>query len=201
MDIILFGAGGHAAVVIDCIQCVGAGTVTVVDDNHMTHGTIILNTVEVQPPNILETLSTRNMHCAIGDNVSRAAIFTKFSGLDYRFPIVVHPRSIVSVQSSLGRGTFVAAGCICEARSKIGTGCILNTGSIINHDCTVGDFVHIAPGSVLCGNVTVGNGTLIGANSTILPGIIIGENVTIGAGSVVTKNVAKNSKIWGIPAR
>ncbi|GIS23019.1 MAG: hypothetical protein CM15mP123_09210 [Gammaproteobacteria bacterium] len=41
----------------------------------------------------------------------------------------------------------------------------------------------------------------IGANSTILPGIKIGENVTIGAGSVVTKDVPKNSLVFGNPAK
>jgi len=47
----------------------------------------------------------------------------------------------------------------------------------------------------------VENNVSIGANSTILPGIKIGENVTIGAGSVVTKDVPKNSLVYGNPAR
>lgn len=49
--------------------------------------------------------------------------------------------------------------------------------------------------------VTIGNNVWIGGNVTILPGITIGDNVVIGAGSVVTKDVAPNTVVGGVPAR
>lgn len=41
----------------------------------------------------------------------------------------------------------------------------------------------------------------IGSSSTILCGVTIGENAIVGAGSVVTKDVAANTVVAGVPAR
>jgi acetyltransferase-like isoleucine patch superfamily enzyme len=47
----------------------------------------------------------------------------------------------------------------------------------------------------------VKKGASIGSSSTILCGITIGENAIIGAGSVVTKDVAANTIVAGVPAK
>lgn len=41
----------------------------------------------------------------------------------------------------------------------------------------------------------------IGAAATILPGVTIGENSVIAAGAVVTKDVAANTIVGGVPAK
>lgn len=41
----------------------------------------------------------------------------------------------------------------------------------------------------------------IGSNATILAGITIGENALIGAGAVVTRDVADDAVVAGVPAR
>jgi len=41
----------------------------------------------------------------------------------------------------------------------------------------------------------------IGANATILPGVTIGENAVVAAGAVVSKDVADNTIVGGIPAK
>ena len=40
-----------------------------------------------------------------------------------------------------------------------------------------------------------------GSNATFLQGVTIGDNAVIGAGAVVTKNVAANTVVGGVPAR
>ncbi len=47
----------------------------------------------------------------------------------------------------------------------------------------------------------VKKGASIGTSSTILCGVTIGENAIVGAGSVVTKNVAANTIVAGVPAK
>ncbi|WP_316801404.1 DapH/DapD/GlmU-related protein [Pedobacter frigidisoli] len=41
----------------------------------------------------------------------------------------------------------------------------------------------------------------IGAGATILPGITVGENAVVAAGAVVSKDVATNTVVGGVPAR
>ena len=38
-------------------------------------------------------------------------------------------------------------------------------------------------------------------DTTVLPGVTIGDGAVIGAGSVVTKDVAANTVVVGVPAR
>lgn len=47
----------------------------------------------------------------------------------------------------------------------------------------------------------VKRGASIGTSSTILCGVTIGENAIVGAGSVVTKDVAANTVVAGVPAK
>jgi acetyltransferase-like isoleucine patch superfamily enzyme len=49
--------------------------------------------------------------------------------------------------------------------------------------------------------IVIRTGAWIGSGSIILPGVEIGANSVVGAGSVVTKNVAPNSVVGGVPAR
>ncbi|MEO8233733.1 MAG: acyltransferase [Ignavibacteriota bacterium] len=45
------------------------------------------------------------------------------------------------------------------------------------------------------------NGASIGSSSTILCGVTVGENAIVGAGAVVTKDVAANTVVAGVPAK
>lgn len=49
--------------------------------------------------------------------------------------------------------------------------------------------------------VRIGRDVWIGGNCVITPGVTIGEGAVVGAGSVVTKDVAANSIVAGVPAR
>lgn len=49
--------------------------------------------------------------------------------------------------------------------------------------------------------IHIGSNVWLGANVTILPGVTIGENAVVAAGAVVTKDVAKNTIVGGVPAR
>lgn len=51
------------------------------------------------------------------------------------------------------------------------------------------------------GDIIIGDGVWIGANVFINPGIKIGNNAVIGANSMVTKDVADNAIVGGVPAK
>lgn len=49
--------------------------------------------------------------------------------------------------------------------------------------------------------IVAGKNVWIGSNSTILQGVTIGDNAIVAAGSVVTKDVAPDTIVGGVPAR
>lgn len=50
-------------------------------------------------------------------------------------------------------------------------------------------------------DVILGKNVWIGSNATILSGVTIGDNAVVAAGAVVTKDVAPNTVVGGVPAK
>ena len=55
--------------------------------------------------------------------------------------------------------------------------------------------------ALICKPIIVKRRAWIGAAATILPGVTIGENSIVAAGAVVSKDVAANTVVGGIPAK
>lgn len=55
--------------------------------------------------------------------------------------------------------------------------------------------------SLVCRPVVIKRNAWVGAAATILPGVTVGENAIVAAGAVVTKDVAANTIVAGVPAK
>ncbi len=203
--LIVFGAGGHAKVVIDAIEQQGSYDIAGLLDDDPKHadkrffGYPVLGTRADLPA----LLSAQLCHAivTIGDNASRAAVAAHLAQQGWRFASAVHPRAYVARGVEIGPGCVVMAGCVVNADASLGAHVIINTGATVDHDCRIGDAVHIAPGCHLCGGVSVGSGSLLGAGASVTPGVNIGRNAIIGAGSTVIRDVADEARVSGSPAR
>jgi len=139
---------------------------------------------------------------AIGSSQERKKIFKTLQA-EYRFPSLIHPSALLMSPEtiSIGRGAIICAGSILTTNISLGHFVIINLHSSVGHDCVLGNFVSLMPGARLSGGVTLEDEVYVGTNASILPGLRIGAGATIGAGAVVTKDVAANATVVGIPAR
>ena len=81
-----------------------------------------------------------------------------------------------------------------------GIGIVVNPSTKIGNNCNLSQFTTI--GANKGGQAAIiGDNVYIGPNVCIVEAVVIGDNSTIGAGSVVTKDVAPNLTVAGVPAK
>jgi sugar O-acyltransferase (sialic acid O-acetyltransferase NeuD family) len=191
-QIYLYGAGGHAKVIIDILKSNQMIVSGIFDDNPdiETFMGIPVSHTDIHSPLIV----------GIGNNSIRKRIV---DGLDKKIftPALLAKSVTISDSALIEEGTVVMQGVIIQSSVKIGKHSIINTQSSIDHDCLISDYVHIAPGSTLCGNIQIGEGSFIGAGSTVMQGIKIGKWSVIGAGSVVVRDIPDNVTAFGSPCK
>jgi len=205
-NIFIFGASGHAKVVMDIIEREGIYRISCVfDDDPALAGKTVFGYEINGGRDAL--LSARDAHgvcrgiVAIGSNRARAKVAAWLTDNGFDLVSAIHPGALLSRGVRVGSGTVIMAGAVINADTVIGDNVIINTGATVDHDCTVGDSVHIAPGVTLCGTVGVGSGSFICSGATIIPNITVGGNVTVGAGATVIRDVAEGLQVVGTPAR
>lgn len=202
-DIFVFGASGHAKVVLDAIERSGEHRVKLlVDDAPQAGGRTLYGYSVAGGRDVL--LQTRNEVrlgvVAIGDNTARMQVAGWLLENGFGLVTIVHPAAVLGRGAVLGPGTVVFAGCVINSDTCIGANAIINTGASIDHDCIIEDGVHVAPGCRLCGNVFVGAGALLGAGSVAIPGVRIGKAALVGAGATVVNDVPAGARVAGTPA-
>ncbi|AHF11809.1 acetyl transferase [Barnesiella viscericola DSM 18177] len=101
----------------------------------------------------------------------------------------------------LGENVFINDCCHFQDHGGItlGDGCQIGHGVVfatLNHGLAPEDRQTTYPAPIV-----LGRNVWVGANATILQGVTIGDNAVVAAGAVVTKDVATNTVVGGVPAR
>lgn len=201
-NVFIFGASGHAKVVIDIIEHQGLYEIAfLVDDDPGLKGTIMYGYQVVGGKDDLLASGIKQGIVAIGSNKARRAVSSWLTDNSYELIRAIHPAAQLARGVSVGAGTVVMAGAVINSDTVVGDGVIINTRTSVDHDCTIADFCHVAPGATLCGTVQVGKECFICAGAIVIPNLTIGSNVTVGAGATVIRDIPDNMTVAGTPAR
>ncbi|MBZ5751967.1 acetyltransferase [Metabacillus rhizolycopersici] len=199
----IIGAGGHAKVVKDILEEVySLHDFTFFSTSPIHTSFDKYNLYPDSLTNILKWSQTiATWHVAIGNPKIRKEKVELLQLHNLSLATAIHPSSVISKNSTIGKATSIMAGSVINSDAQIGENCIINTSSSIDHDCRIENHVNIGPGSHLAGNVTVGELSDLGAGTIVIPNIKIGKRCTIGAGAVVITDIPDDSVAVGVPAK
>lgn len=200
--IFVYGASGHAKVVIDIIEKQGCYEIAfLVDDDAALEGSTVYGYHVIGGRQQLINSNIRLGIVAVGNNKARSAVSSWLADNGFKMITAIHPSASIARGVVIGSNTVIMAGAVINSDCYIGFDVIVNTRASIDHDCSIGNGVHIAPGATLCGTVLIGDGSFICAGATIIPNLNIGAGVTVGAGTTVISDIYDNVTAVGSPAR
>ena len=125
---LIYGSGGHAKVVLDCIKA-NKKFIDGIFDDYSTEKEFQKYPVlgKYDPNNLLDI----PLVIAVGHNKIRKEI-SEF--ITHKFEAVIHPSAQISEYAEINEGTVIFHNSVVQAGSKIGKHCILNTGVCVDHD-------------------------------------------------------------------
>jgi acetyltransferase EpsM len=191
----IFGASGHAKVILDILNSRDINVEAIIDDNPKVD--FLLNII-VSKTIDFEFSDKCQFIIAIGNNLIRRKIVINNNFTFYK---AIDSTASISKFAAIGDGTVVMPNAVVNADASIGNHCIINSRSVVEHDCLLGNYVHISPGASLAGNVSIGEGTHIGIGSCVIQGVKIGKWVTVGAGAVIINDVPDFAVVVGNPGK
>jgi acetyltransferase EpsM len=201
-EIIIVGAGGHAAELRDYINHNNTARPTEIiqvlgfiddDENNYIHygfnepflGSIQNHKIKLDVYYLM----------GIANLAYRKPLIEKFLAAGAKFTGLIHPTAIISPSSEIGEGTVVSHNASVGAKARIGRFNMLNSRCTIGHDSQIGDYNFISPQVAISGNTKIGDNNLIGTNSCTIPGMTIGSNNKIAAGMVIYKPVGDSETV------
>lgn len=203
--ILIFGYGGHAAVVQEACEEMGYSVEFFLAEEELKASAPeplgkLISVVRGDRIDPIK-LGVQDIALGLGNNDARLWWCEKLLQDGFNLPPIIHPHSWVSPSAKLGKGTFVGAGAILQASCQTGLAVLINSNATVEHHGKLSDGCHIGPGAILAGLVEVGRLSLIGAGAVVRDRVKVGNLVTVGIGAAVINNILDGSKVGGVPAK
>jgi sugar O-acyltransferase (sialic acid O-acetyltransferase NeuD family) len=179
----LFGAGGHAKVIVDILEKHQIPVKGFIEDDPEKESVCRIPVVGTTG-----SYKSEWQPCIIAfeDNHIRKRIAEQFN---IRYEKAIYPDAQIGENVRIDEGTVVMNDAIIHANTTVGKHVIFGNGCRVDQNCHIGDYVTIATDAVVSAGVTVSEGAFIGSGATISPNITIGSWAVIGEGAEVRCDV------------
>ncbi|MEO8414439.1 MAG: acetyltransferase [Ginsengibacter sp.] len=203
---LIIGAGGHAKELLDVLISNGYDNLFFYDDLPANTASRMFSKFQIikkeQEATRYFKQTDKRFVLGMGGSILRQSMAVKLHSLGGDLTTVISKKAQVSdFDVSIGDGVNIMHHVIIQPSVVIGEGTLINASALVHHDTVIGKYCEMAPAAIITGGCMIGDFTFIGSGAIILPGLCVGKNVVIGAGAVVTKDVADNAKVSGIPAK
>lgn len=177
---LIYGAGGHARVLLDGLRKqFGEQAIQVFfNDGEEPKAIGDIPVVPYAPDYHPEA----RLLIGIGKPDIRERIVKKVT---HEFGIFIHPQASVAADAHIGEGTVVLAGAVIQSQAKIGRHAIINANVTIDHDGIVEDFVTTYPGVYVGAHAVVGKGAIVNPNAVIMRFSQVAPFTEICAGQII----------------
>jgi acetyltransferase EpsM len=200
-DVLIYGGGGHAKMLIDLLRAAGGYRIAGILDDYLPVGQQVMGIKVLGSSHLLPELHRRGLRQAlnavggIGDITIRILIGELLARSNYTFPVVVHPAAHLEPGAELAPGSQIFAHAYVGSEAYIGPHSIVNTGAIVSHDCHLEAYSILSPGAILAGEVHVGEGTLIGMGVTVNLRVSIGSHARLGNSATIKADVPASTRV------
>lgn len=199
--VVIFGAGGLAADIVDILARLGGFEVVgFVADRPATAEPPLPGVPVHAWPEHAQRLVGLSAVSAIG-SPGRRSLVEAAEARGVRFLTVVDPSAQLFPSAIIGEGCVIGAGAIVAARARLGRHVYLNRAVTIGHHVEIGDFASLHAAVNVGGFCRIGAGVEIGIGATLVDRVALGDGASIGAGSLVTRDCAAEAHMVGVPAR
>lgn len=197
-ELVFIGGGGFSHEILEVAEQSGYDVVGYFDDKKTNLNLEYLGNLEDY---YLNAGVYKSVFLTIGSTNKKTSDFRRniisyLLSIEVELPSLVSQHAIVSESATLGKGVFVAHGCVLSVDVSVGNFCIINFNSVIGHHSTLSINVNVNPMVFIAGNVTICENVVLGAASKILQGVVMGKHCIVGIGSTVLTNLKDSSTVW-----
>lgn len=196
MGLTLFGAGGHAKVVIAAARAMGLKVTRILDDRSEAQGTEIMG---VPVTGIMSEYQFGAAFIGIGSNHVRKRLDLAYPNAEW--VSIVHPAAYVDPTVRIAPGVLVCAGAVIQPETILERHVIVNTSASIDHECLLESYSQVGPGAHLGGRISLGEGAMVGIGSSIHQGYSMGPWSTLGGNAFLKDDLPHGVIAVGIPAK
>lgn len=202
-DLIIIGAGGHAAEIDEYIRYsqkhVGNQEYLIsgfLDDNPDNYSAYKFSAPFLGSLKDHHVIEGGHYIMGIANLKYRKYFIDKFKDEGAQFVTFIHNTAYISESASIGTGTIIGPYVNIGPNVVIGSHNLINSRSSLGHDTCIGDYNFISPNVCFSGFSKVGNENLFGIGSITIPNISVGDRNKISAGMVLDQNVEDDSVVF-----
>jgi len=202
-DIIIIGAGGHAAEIDEYIiysqKVTGIKELNIIgflDDNPANYASYKFSAPLIGGIKDHEVIAGHGYIIGIANLKYRRLFVDKFKAAGAQFVSFIHCGAYVSPTAEIGEGSIIGPNVNIGPNARVGKYTLINSRSSLGHDTQIGDYNFISPNVCFSGFTMIGDENLFGINSASIPGIRVGNRNKIAAGMVLDQNVGDETVVF-----